>query len=258
MRLLLIRHGDPDYEHDSLTPAGEREAQLLAELLKQESIDHIYMSPLGRAQKTASYTEEALGLQGETVDWLQEFPGTLDVNGYPDLQAMYPDTQKRPDGTYENRIFWDMLPQYLSMDPHYLDNSDWDKSPEGVRCRLRDEYDKVANGLDQLLSDYGYVRAGQHYSVGKESTETIAFFCHFGVSCVLLSHLWNCTPYLLWHSLCMLPSSVTELVTEERERGIASFRALRIGDTQHLTRAGVEPSFSARFCEVYSKMEQRH
>lgn len=111
---------------------------------------------------------------------------------------------------------------------------------------------------DQLLEGYGYRRTGSYYSVERESTETSAFFCHFGVSCVLLSHLWNCTPYQLWHSLCMLPSSVTELVTEERKRGIASFRALRIGDTQHLTRAGVEPSFSVRFCEVYSNMEQRH
>ena len=31
MRLLLIRHGDPDYVHDDLTETGKREAALLAE-----------------------------------------------------------------------------------------------------------------------------------------------------------------------------------------------------------------------------------
>ena len=31
MRLLIIRHGDPDYEHDTLTEAGRLEVQLLAE-----------------------------------------------------------------------------------------------------------------------------------------------------------------------------------------------------------------------------------
>ena len=31
MRILLIRHGDPDYEHDTLTEKGRREAALLAE-----------------------------------------------------------------------------------------------------------------------------------------------------------------------------------------------------------------------------------
>ena len=31
MKLLLIRHGDPDYENDCLTPVGQREAEALAE-----------------------------------------------------------------------------------------------------------------------------------------------------------------------------------------------------------------------------------
>ena len=39
MRILLIRHGEPDYEHDSLTPKGDREAQLLSELLVRDHID---------------------------------------------------------------------------------------------------------------------------------------------------------------------------------------------------------------------------
>ena len=58
MRLLLIRHGDPDYIHDTLTEKGEKEAELLADMIsRQQHIDSIYVSPLGRARKTASYTE---------------------------------------------------------------------------------------------------------------------------------------------------------------------------------------------------------
>ena len=30
MKLLLIRHGDPDYVHDDLTEIGKREAELLS------------------------------------------------------------------------------------------------------------------------------------------------------------------------------------------------------------------------------------
>ena len=73
MRLLLIRHGDPDYVHDTLTEKGDREAELLADLLAGEEIDDIYMSPMGRAQKTASYTLEKLGENGKTMEWLHEF-----------------------------------------------------------------------------------------------------------------------------------------------------------------------------------------
>ena len=39
MRILMIRHGDPDYEHDSLTENGKMEAQLLAERMKREKAD---------------------------------------------------------------------------------------------------------------------------------------------------------------------------------------------------------------------------
>ena len=39
MKILIIRHGDPDYEHDSLTETGWTEASLLAErLYKTEDI----------------------------------------------------------------------------------------------------------------------------------------------------------------------------------------------------------------------------
>lgn len=33
MRLLLIRHGDPDYERDTLTTMGDREAAELSEYM---------------------------------------------------------------------------------------------------------------------------------------------------------------------------------------------------------------------------------
>ena len=49
MRILFIRHGDPDYENDTLTEKGRREAALLAQMAPSMKIDDCYMSPLGRA-----------------------------------------------------------------------------------------------------------------------------------------------------------------------------------------------------------------
>ena len=37
MKLLIIRHADPDYEIDSLTEAGHREARLLADWFLKQS-----------------------------------------------------------------------------------------------------------------------------------------------------------------------------------------------------------------------------
>ena len=39
MRILIIRHGDPDYAKDSLTEKGWREAEYLADKLEKEKID---------------------------------------------------------------------------------------------------------------------------------------------------------------------------------------------------------------------------
>ena len=64
MRLIFIRHGEPDYEHDSLTEKGWREADLLVpRLRKEDSIDTIYCSPLGRALDTAKATLAATGME---------------------------------------------------------------------------------------------------------------------------------------------------------------------------------------------------
>ena len=61
---------------------------------------------------------------------------------------------------------------------------------------------------------------------------------------------------VLWHGLCMAPSSVTTVYTEERRPGTAAFRAAAIGDVSHLLAKGTEPSFAARFCEVYGNGER--
>ena len=77
MRLLIIRHGDPDYEADSLTEKGWREAELLADRMEKEKIDYFYVSPLGRAKDTASCTLKRLHRSAEECRWLREFDAPI-------------------------------------------------------------------------------------------------------------------------------------------------------------------------------------
>lgn len=257
MRILFIRHGDPDYEHDTLTEKGHREAALLAERIEKWNVGDCYVSPLGRAQATASYSLKKLGITAQTVDWLREFPAQLDLNLSKELQGAYGHTPMKGD-RYGTRIVWDMLPAYLAAHPEYLDRYAW-RNSEVARCSdMNQVYDYVTAQLDRLLAGYGYVREGNFYRVTRENTGTVTFFCHLGITAVLISYLWNLSPFTLLHDIVLAPTSVTEIVTEERQQGIAGFRGMRFGDVTHLTVAGEEPSFSARFCEVYSNMEQRH
>ena len=99
MKLLIIRHGDPDYTNDTLTEKGWREAECLAEMLSQQDITSFYMSPLGRAQDTASLTLKKMGRDAEVLPWLREF----------DVRII------RPDSPDKLRIAWDWLPQVLCL-----------------------------------------------------------------------------------------------------------------------------------------------
>ena len=60
MRILLIRHGDPDYVNDTLTEKGRREAALLAKRAVSMNMGECYKSPLGRAQDTAENFKKEL------------------------------------------------------------------------------------------------------------------------------------------------------------------------------------------------------
>lgn len=241
MKLLIIRHGDPDYAADSVTEKGAREVEMLAERLSRLDIHTFYVSPLGRAQRTAAPTLQRLHKDAVTLPWLREF--------HAPVQDPEIDRLRNP---------WDFKPAYWMQDPRFYDASLWTQTPVMQTGDVASEAQRVYQGLDDVLARHGYRRKGFYYEATAANTDTIAFVCHFGVECVMLSHLMNISPMPLWHHFCALPSSVTTLVTEEREKGIAVFRCLSFGDLSHLYAHDEEPSFAARFCEVYDDFSQRH
>lgn len=257
MKLWLIRHADPDYSVDSLTDTGWAEAAALADYLEKQPIKEFYVSPLGRAKATAAVTLQRIGREAEELPWLREFPARPDLTGRDELQEAYPDQTRRGDRLYAD-VIWDMLPEYLADHPEYLDREGWRTAEAAIAAGMPQQYDAVTAELDALLARHGYRRQGLYYAVDRANRDTLAFFCHFGLECVLLSHLLNVSPFVLWQGMAAAPSAVTVVNTEERRAGTASFRMARFGDISHLYAAGRSPSFSARFCETYDSTEERH
>ena len=240
MKILIIRHGDPDYSIDSLTEQGKIEAELLSQKLCKLDIKEFYVSPLGRARDTAAYTLKKMNRTATVCEWLKEFPPTINK---PDIK---------------HSVAWDWLPQDWTTVEDFYSRTEWGKNPVMAEGNVFTEYQRVTTEFDKLLAKHGYVRSDRVYKAVNANEDTIAFFCHFGVECVLLSHLLGISPMPLWHGLCAAPSSVTTLTTEERRKGIAYFRMSSFGDISHLYAGGEEPSFAARFCETYDNAEQRH
>lgn len=241
MRLLIIRHGDPDYARDTLTEKGKREAELLSDRMVKMDIKEFYVSPLGRARDTANVTLNKVNRKAEVLPWLREFHAPV----YDEKLG-------------KDRIPWDFLPEDWTKVDEYYDKELWHTAPIMQQAKVIAEARQVYCGLDKILKKNGYLREGNLYRAVSPNRDTIAFFCHFGVECVMLAHLLGISPVLLWHGSCAAPTSVTTLVTEERREGIAYFRMTSFGDLSHLYIAGEEAAFSGRFCETYDNFNERH
>lgn len=242
MKLLFVRHAEPDYEIDSITERGWKEAECLCERLSRLDVKAFYVSPLGRALDTASLTLKKMNREAQVCPWLEEFPPKI----------------RRPDKKGEETIIWDWLPQDFVREKVFYDKDLWAESSFLKEGNVREKYNSVIAEFDKLIEKHGYKREGNLYKALQPNNDTLVFFCHFGLESVLLGHLLDISPMMLLQHTCALPSSVTTVVTEERRRGIAQFRMCGFGDISHLYANGIEPSFAARFCECYDNEDELH
>ncbi len=232
MRIIIIRHGEPNYAQDTLTKNGFKEAKALAKRLVKEKIDYVYVSPLGRAKDTAKEYLKKSKKESIVLDWLQEFP----------YQIIDEETRKP-------RIPWDFNVEYFTSKEEMYDNSRYLQLPLFKESDVYGGYQYVTNHFDELLEKHGYVRYNKHYKVTHSNKDTLVFFCHLGLESVLLSHLFNLPFVAIAQHFAPAPSSVTILYSEERKEGIAQFRAQCLGDISHLYHKKMTPSFMGRFRE---------
>jgi Fructose-2,6-bisphosphatase len=239
LRILLIRHAEPDYSVDSLTPKGRTEAELLSRRMVHYRIRDFYVSPLGRARATADYTLSALNRTAEVLPWLAEFRGS-----YPD-----PETGRR------RTVAWDVKPRLWTEFPGIADIRTWADCPAFEGGNVREIWDETVTGINELMGRYGYVKDGPIWRCEENLPDTIALFCHFGISMAVLGYLTDISPMVLWHRTLCLPSSVTEVVTEERIRGEVSFRMTKLGDLTHLEAAAEPRSTAGLFPECFTGID---
>ena len=238
MRILLIRHAEPDYSIDSLTPKGRVEAELLSRRLLHYDVKDFYVSPLGRAKDTAAYTLKKLGREAEVLPWLAEFRGT----------CINPVTGRKS-------IPWDLSPHFWTSLPGAHNVYTWTEANLFDGSNVPEIWKETTDGADALLARYGFRKDGPVWRGDRNRRETIALFCHFGISMAFVGYLLDISPLILWHRVLTLPSSVTELVTEERVPGEVSFRITRLGDIAHLESAGERRSTAGLFPECFTGVD---
>jgi len=248
MEVILIRHGDPDYANDTLTERGHAEARALAAALRDEPLDAIYVSPLGRALRTMEYTAQAKGMSWTVLEWLRELNGDFD-NG---------------------RWCWNVPGAEILSIPAAGHPEHWHTHvPYGAL--MLPQYREVGRRFDELLAGYGYVREGLRYRVvagGRKVAGavglsdrpqttagiTIALFCHGGLILTLLGYLLHWPPPLVYAHLSYDPTGVTRLVWLEYD-GYAVPRARTINDLSHLVCRGRDSESGEGRCASHVRRE---
>ena len=223
MRLLVIRHADPDYKNNTITPPGHLEAKALAAKLARDGLDAIHCSPLGRARDTMRYTAEALSLEPVIEEWTQEVWNELLVEGTP----------------WKSLAAWDHPGELYRADLEAARTSAWERMQyvSGAKARIDGTLSKIRDDSDAFLARLGYVRDGGSYLVERPSRKKIAVFCHGGFGLCWLSQLLEIPPALMWSGFWLAPSSVTTILFDERSEGRAVPRCIGLGDVSHLHEA---------------------
>ncbi len=229
MRIYLIRHGDPDYANDTLTPRGHEEAQALAAYLADQHIRMLFCSPLGRARDTARHVARALGMEPVVEDWTREMQG-----------CALPGT---------DWVHWN-IPGEQVRQPAYMDNTaDWRAIPAFDGMPLDEQVNGITRHSDLFLARLGYAREGGIYHITPTATDAsgrnrIALVCHGGFGVTWLAHLLAIPVPLMWTGFFLRTTSVTTILFEERTPGIAVPRCIGLGEMAHLHRRGIEPGNS--------------
>ena len=230
MLFFYIRHGDPTYTPNSLTPLGERQAEAIAKRLSLYGVDKIYSSTSNRAIQTAQPTCDLLKKEMELVDFANETYAWYDFTVQRDGQRKW--------------IFFDKEIRKLFTDKSVISlGHDWYEHPELT------EYKK---GVDRIFSEsfeffkslgYEHERFTGKYKVLKPNDDRVALFAHQGFGLAFLSTILD-IPYPLFANhfdMCHTGMTVIEF---SDEGGFSIPKVLTLSSDSHLYREGLPTKYN--------------
>ena len=225
MLLFYIRHGEPIYDPDSLTPMGVQQAQALAKRLARCGLDKIYSSTSNRAIQTAQPTCALLKMQPELLDFANE------VHTWRDFSEQLEDGNRR-------WIYFD--PKFIKLfhEKEVRDLGDrWYDHPGFEKTDCRKGVARIYEEADRFLADLGYahIRYAGKYKVTKPNDQKIALFAHEGFGLAFLSCLLD-IPYPVFCTHFGLSHSGMTVIEFKEYDGYSVPKVLTLSSDAHLYR----------------------
>ncbi len=222
MVLYIVRHGEPDYAADRLLDSGWEQAKKAAARLRISGIDEIHSSPMGRAIQTAMPLAGLLSLPIIVEPWAYELGDesrTDYLTGKPHAISSVPHSELHAK-------------KWLG-----LTIEEGLKKIEALQgASFKERYISISQGLDSMLAECGYPRAGSGcYTIKEPNDKHIALFCHAGMQRVMLSHLYHIPFQLLGSTLMNNFTGITVLYFDSDESKRETVPVLvSYGDVGHL------------------------
>ncbi len=235
MLFFYIRHGDPIYNPDSLTPRGERQAEALGKRLALYGLDRIFTSDSTRAKLTAKPTVELTGLQPTELPWTNE-------NRPWERLCVFDEAGRREycfDDPATRQIF-------VSEEVRAL-GDDWGKHPAFKDSGFSECLAEIAADADAFFESLGYRHDREHhvYIPVAPTDERVALFAHQAFGLAFLSCVLD-VPYPLFSThFDMCHSGMTAIEFRE-QNGVVIPRVLQLSNDSHLYREGLPTHYQNR------------
>ncbi len=219
MRLILVRHGDPNYQLDCLTELGHKQAEITAQRLLSEGIEEVFSSPMGRARQTAQPFLEASGIKEmKILDFMREIRYGLEEDLYNQDYSPWVGVDR------------------MANQGEDLQNPNWRELPLFKENTATIDIDLVQAASDKWLESLGYKRQGLYYKNIRDDDKqfTVALFSHGGSSTALLSRILN-IPFPLLCASLHIPHTGITILRFDRTPGKVSLPVIELmNDGNHL------------------------
>ena len=235
MLLFYIRHGDPIYDPDSLTPLGQRQAEAVAKRLAMYGIDRIFASSSTRAQLTSRPTCELLKKEATILDWCHENYAWRDF-------TFIDETGRQVWGFQYDKV----RPIYCSEEMVRLGDA-WYDHPIFAGTRFKEGELRIKRETYAWLAELGYAydEEKRMYRAVRPNEERIALFAHQGFGLSFLSRVLNIPHPIFCTRFDMGHTGMTVLEFDTNQEYVIP-RVLTLANDSHLYKDGLPTRYQNR------------
>lgn len=233
MLLFYVRHGDPIYNPDSLTPLGHRQAEAVAKRLCLHGVDKVYASSSNRAILTSQPTCEMLKTEPEILDWCNE--------GYA-----------WNDFAFENKnglktwcfYMQDYIEKFASAEVRDLGER-WYEHPYFADRNFKGGIERIKRETYAFLADLGFEFDAEKgmYKSSLRGNKRVALFAHQGFGLLFLSAVLAIPYPTVCTRMDMTHTGVTVFEFPEKD-GYVLPKALTLSNDSHIYCEGLPTKYN--------------